>query len=187
MPLRRLGEKLKTSLHHLSPKSKKTDEYQGGDLSPCSLPPTATSAAAQLSAPPPISSEDQAGAAKPCAKANECLGTGGVNKQKLAKDKTPVRTGTPAPTITTADPDCPPGNFTNCMHPSEVGCSTYALRLQGNGAPQLDKDTVSIAGDYVERVTVTVKPEEETTDVYVDLLEGGHLYDKIRVQVRQSN
>ncbi|KAL8443396.1 hypothetical protein Emag_005910 [Eimeria magna] len=127
MTLRRLGEKLKTSLHHLSPKSKKTDESQGGDLSPCSLPPTATSAAAQPSAPLPMTCEDQAGAGKSCAQANECQKSCGSTEQKIVKEETiPIRAETPAPTITTAEPDCPPMNLTNCTQPSEVACSERA-------------------------------------------------------------
>lgn len=119
---------------------------------------------------------------------------------------------------------------------------TYSLRLRGDSNADLEKESVRIPGDYVERVTVTVKPvsvhtvssqhrtvimsatrgtewcqglvgklkgawcsvsvdmecsspwlpsnccdqEKETTDVYVDLLEGGHLYDKLRVQVQQN-
>ncbi|KAL8443995.1 hypothetical protein Emed_006444 [Eimeria media] len=193
MTLRRLGEKLKTSLHHLSPKSKKTDESQGGDLSPCSLPPTTISAATQPSAAPPIPSEENmTSAAKSSVKANEGRESGGVAEQQqiVKEEPTPIRDDreqTPVPTATittTTETQLPQANLPNETKTTEV---TYALRLKGNGSPQLDKETVSIAGDYVERVTVTVQPEEETTDVYVDLLEGGHLYDKIRVQVRQSN
>lgn len=61
---------------------------------------------------------------------------------------------------------------------------TFNLRLVGDCSANLDKEAVSIPGDYVERVTVTLKPEGETEDVYINLLEGGHLYDKIRVQAK---
>lgn len=41
MPLKKLGEKLKSSFHHFSPKNKKNDDAtEGGDLSPCNLPPS---------------------------------------------------------------------------------------------------------------------------------------------------
>lgn len=42
MPLKKFGDKIKSSLQHLSPKSKKRDDAVEGDLSPCSLPTVAT-------------------------------------------------------------------------------------------------------------------------------------------------
>ncbi|KAL8432031.1 hypothetical protein Efla_003472 [Eimeria flavescens] len=220
MPLRRFGEKLKTSLHHLSPKSKKTDEAPAGDdLSPCSLP--ASSAAAEpetkLLSPSPVAPEQQHCTKEPCTgsgKAHEAAG-GVFAAPKALEKQQPA-----AAAVTKAEPEQLPPPAANCCmqaaadaaaSPTRSATPTYgeheeifptmyylvdqdsnktepnyALRLSGNGEPGVDREAVSIPGDYVERVTVTVNSKNETADVCVDLLEGGQLYDKIRLQFRRN-
>ena len=82
MPLKKFGEKLKSSFHHLSPKSKKHDEAADGDLSPCSLPTVATSQQQQpvQQSAPPIQ--------QICSPSLNCANA----TNKLAEDKPPVGT-----------------------------------------------------------------------------------------------
>lgn len=57
MPLKKFGDKIKSSLQHLSPKSKKRDDAVEGDLSPCSLPTVATAKQQQPESNEPAGSQ----------------------------------------------------------------------------------------------------------------------------------
>ncbi|CDI87135.1 hypothetical protein, conserved [Eimeria praecox] len=231
MPLKKFGEKLKSSLHHLSPKSKKHDEAVDGDLSPCSLPTVATSQQQQQ----PVQQSTQ-GAQQVCNPIPACANEtnklaedkpamGSVEQPKAQDVPESMRIQTPVPPPTVIEPaSLPPDNAQ--LNSSSCGCEnatprwqanadifptmyylikthskepinqsvllvnpsksdkTFNLRLCGGTNATLEKEAATIAGDYVDRVNVTITPEKETEDVYIDLLQGGNLYDKIRVQTQ---
>lgn len=128
MPLKKIGEKIKSSLHHLSPKSKKTDEvHDEGDLSPCNLPPAAVK---QQKDPQPCPVEPKAccdpNAAcegkSPCENPKECQGAEKCADQQRPHD-VPTRIEPPAPTATQVEPLCAPSPS---PQPCECPCPTQA-------------------------------------------------------------
>ncbi|CDJ50913.1 hypothetical protein, conserved [Eimeria brunetti] len=229
MPLKKFGEKLKSSLHHLSPKSKKHDEQADGDLSPCSLPTVATSQQQQPVQQSAPSCQKNCNSTSACADGTNKLADkpaqGNVEQRQAQDIPDSMRIQTPVPSPTAIEPaSLPPDNGkVNCgscacgnttprwnanedifptmyylvkaqkktpinqsillVNPSKSD-KTFSLRIAGGSNASLEKEAANIPGDYVERVTVSITPEKETEDVYIDMLQGKYLYDKIRVQTQ---
>ncbi|CDJ64054.1 hypothetical protein, conserved [Eimeria necatrix] len=215
MPLKKFGDKIKSSLQHLSPKSKKRDDAVEGDLSPCSLPTVATAKQQQPESNEPAGSQpSKTGGETESPKYDQQKAPNQEERNQIVADVVHMKPPSP-PAALSAPASLPavaegmstprweesaqifPTMFytvkTHSKEPLNQSVllvnpsrsdQTFNLRLEGGNRAELEKNVVTIQGDYVERVTVTITPENDTEDVYIDLLQGNNLYDKIRVQTQ---
>ncbi|XP_026190842.1 uncharacterized protein LOC113146757 [Cyclospora cayetanensis] len=232
MALKKFGEKLKCSLQHLSPKSKKCEETLGGDLSPCALPKLATTQQHAIPAPQADCTQcvqllEHCEDKNACEKQQECQhGQPHIEQLRTEDCQTPSNMRTPElvppnelvqiPDSTSQIQAC--GRQCERSYPSWKGSEdifpsmyyalkvttrkpiqqsvllvnpstnhkSFSLRLSrdSTGSAELEYDAVSIPGDSVKRLTVTITPETDVSDVFIEVLEGDSLYDKIRVQAK---
>lgn len=136
MPLKKFGEKLKSSLHHLSPKSKKHDEPGDGDLSPCSLPTVATSQQQQPVQQPAPAVQQICSPSSACANETNKMtedkpSPGSLEQPKPQEVPESMRIQTPVPSPTVIEPaSLPPENAQATCSP--CGCENPTPRWQAN-------------------------------------------------------